>query len=230
MDQHGVSSQKRQSVGRPRIDQELEDLVVRMARENRSWGYDRIVGALNNLGYSISDQTVGNILKRYGLPPAPERKKTTPWREFIRIHIDMLMATDLFTSKARSWCGLLISSLLCFLHIRCDNRRGADMMLHAHMRWMRSFLSWSFNVQTFMERWVRVVKQAMLSRLILCGKGVRRSPLSAFPTDDDRVLIPQGMGKVVRMPAVYARQIGDGPLRHRQQLIGRRHRYDREAA
>src|SRR5262245_54505985 len=67
----------------PVLPKELEDLVIRMARENRSWGYDRIVGALRNLGYRISDQTVGNILKRHGLPPAPERKKTTTWREFI---------------------------------------------------------------------------------------------------------------------------------------------------
>jgi putative transposase len=52
----------RTSIGRPRIAKELENLVVRMARENRSWGYDRIVGALLNLGYRISDQTVGNIL------------------------------------------------------------------------------------------------------------------------------------------------------------------------
>ena len=66
------------------MDQEIEDLVVRMARENRSWGYDRIVGALANLGYTISDQTVGNILKRHGIPPAPERKKTMTWQEFIR--------------------------------------------------------------------------------------------------------------------------------------------------
>jgi hypothetical protein len=53
------------------IEQELEDLVVRMAQENRSWGYDRIVGALANLGYRISDQSVGNILKRHGIPPKP---------------------------------------------------------------------------------------------------------------------------------------------------------------
>ena len=86
------------SVGRPRIGQEIEDLVVRMARENRSWGYDRIVGALANLGYTISDQTVGNILKRHGLPPAPERKRTMTWGEFIRIHMDILMATDFFAS------------------------------------------------------------------------------------------------------------------------------------
>jgi putative transposase len=60
-------SQLPKSVGRPRMAQAIEDLVVRIARENRSWGYDRIVGALANLGYTISDQTVGNILKRHGI-------------------------------------------------------------------------------------------------------------------------------------------------------------------
>ena len=72
-------SQQRKAPGRPTIDQEVEALVVRMARENRAWGYDRIVGALANLGHTVSDQTVGNILKRHGLPPAPERKTTTTW-------------------------------------------------------------------------------------------------------------------------------------------------------
>src|SRR5712692_10395556 len=73
-------SKQRRSPGRPKIDQEVEALVVRMARENRSWGYDRIVGALANLGYTVSDQTVGNILKRHGIAPAPERKTTTTWK------------------------------------------------------------------------------------------------------------------------------------------------------
>src|SRR5712671_4741178 len=90
-------SQQRKAPGRPTIDQELEALVVRMARENRSWGYDRIVGALANLGYMISDQTVGNILKRHGIAPAPERKKTTTWKECIRTHMEVLMAPDFFT-------------------------------------------------------------------------------------------------------------------------------------
>jgi len=57
-------SEQRQSPGRPKINKEVEALVVRMAQENRSWGYDRIVGPLANLGYIISDQTVGNILRR----------------------------------------------------------------------------------------------------------------------------------------------------------------------
>jgi transposase len=92
-------SAQRKSPGRPPIDPELEAFVVRLAQENRSWGYDRIVGALANLGLTVSDQTVGNILKRHGIPPAPERKTTTTWKEFIRTHMEVLVATDFFTAE-----------------------------------------------------------------------------------------------------------------------------------
>src|ERR1700692_1685957 len=68
-------SKNRTSPGRPAIKSELEALIVRFARENSGWGYDRIVGALANLGHSVSDQTVGNILRRYGLAPAPKRSQ-----------------------------------------------------------------------------------------------------------------------------------------------------------
>ena len=92
-------SQHRRYPGRPRLDKEIEQLIVRFAKENRTWGYDRIVGALKNIGYTVSDQTVGNILKRHDLPPAPQRKKTTTWREFIRTHQDLLVGTDFFTAE-----------------------------------------------------------------------------------------------------------------------------------
>jgi putative transposase len=110
------------SVGRPRIDQEIEALVLRMARENRSWGYDRIAGAVANLGYRISDQTVGNILKRHGIPPAPERTKTMTWQEFIRMHMAVLGATEFFSSAVWSSLSLLVASILSFLH--CGLRKG----------------------------------------------------------------------------------------------------------
>ena len=61
-------SKCRKSLGRPLIDAEIECLVVRMARENPCWGYDRIVGAMANLGHKVSDQTVANILKRHDIP------------------------------------------------------------------------------------------------------------------------------------------------------------------
>jgi putative transposase len=81
--------------GRPPIGKEVEDLIVRMAKENRPWGYDRIAGALANLGYEVSDQTVGNVLRGHDMPPAPERKRTTTWADFVRAHLAVLAGTDL---------------------------------------------------------------------------------------------------------------------------------------
>lgn len=76
-------ARRRAYPGRARVSSEIEALVVRFARENRAWGYDRIVGALANLGHQLSDQTAGNILRRHNLAPAPERSRTTIWKEFI---------------------------------------------------------------------------------------------------------------------------------------------------
>ena len=76
-------SRHRSYPGRPRVSPEIEALIVRMAKENGTWGYDRIVGALANLGHHVSDQTVGNVLRRHGIPPAPKRSQTTTprtWR------------------------------------------------------------------------------------------------------------------------------------------------------
>ena len=64
-------SKVRGTHGRPRIDGDMESLVMRMAKENPNWGYDRIAGALANLGHKLSDRTVGNILRRHDVPPAP---------------------------------------------------------------------------------------------------------------------------------------------------------------
>ena len=110
-------SKQRKGLGRPKVDPELEALVARMAQENRAWGYDGIVGALANLGYTVTDQTVGNILKRHGIPPAPERKTTTTWTEFLRTHRDVLVATDFFTAEVWTLGGLVTYYVLCFIHL-----------------------------------------------------------------------------------------------------------------
>jgi hypothetical protein len=91
-------SKLRTSPGRPRIAPELEALIVRFARENSGWGYDRIVGALANLGHLVSDQTVGNILRRYGIQPAaPKRRQNATWKDFIARHMAVLAGTAFFT-------------------------------------------------------------------------------------------------------------------------------------
>jgi putative transposase len=77
----------------------VKQLIIRMASENRDWGYDRIAGAMANRGYVISDQTVSNVVRRNGLPPAPERKRTTPWSVFIRTHLALLEANPHWTRR-----------------------------------------------------------------------------------------------------------------------------------
>ena len=129
-------SKQRKAPGRPRIDPELEALIVRMAQENRSWGYDRIVGALANLGLTVSDQTVGNILKRHGIPPAPERKKTTTWKECIRSHIDVLVATDFFTAEVWTLGGLVTYYVLFFIHLGSRQVQVAGVTPHPNEAWM----------------------------------------------------------------------------------------------
>jgi hypothetical protein len=91
---------KRRAPGRPRTKDEIQQLVVRMATENRAWGYPRIQGALANLGHEIARGTIANILKEHGLEPAPERERKTTWKEFLSRQQDVIVAADFFTIEA----------------------------------------------------------------------------------------------------------------------------------
>jgi putative transposase len=130
-------SKARRGPGRPRIKRDIEQLIVRMARENRDWGYDRIVGALANLGYEVCDQTVGNVLQRHGLLPAPERKRTTTWSAFIRIHLTLLAGTDFFTAEVLTLRGLVTYYVLFFIHLESRRVDIAGITVHPDERWMQ---------------------------------------------------------------------------------------------
>jgi len=238
-------SQQRKALGRPQVDPELEALVVRLAQENRSWGYDRIVGSLRHLGYTISDQTVGNILKRHGIPPAPERKTTTTWKEFIRTHLDVLVATDFFTAEVWTTAGLVTYYVLFFIHLASRKMHVAGMTPHPDERWMvqiarnLTMADWGFlapgqylipdrdskycsafqhmidtagitrvplpprspNLHASAERWVRSVKEEVLSKLILFSERSLRHALTEYMTHYHAERPHQGKGKSVLMPA-----------------------------
>lgn len=91
------SERRKSTIGRPRVRQVIVDLIVKFAKENPTWGYDRIQGALANVGYHISDTTVGNVLKQHGIEPAPNRKLQTTWATFLKAHWDVLAAIDFTT-------------------------------------------------------------------------------------------------------------------------------------
>jgi putative transposase len=212
VDQKCDGAQQRQAPGRPKVDSDLEALVVRMAQENRSWGYDRIVGALTNLGYTISDQTVGNVLKRHGIPPAPERKKTMTWREFIRIYMDMLGATNFFSSEIWTWLRFVISTLLSCICPDCRKIHVANITSYLNAWRMLGWLSWSLDWHAYRESWVGLVKKEMQSRRALCGEGMRRHPLSASIFYDRPEPRSRGMGRVVCLSVVIPYAIRGSPM------------------
>lgn len=108
-----------------------------LVRENRTWGYDRIVGALANLGQAVSDQTVGNVLKRNGLEPVRERRKGTSWREFMRSHMDVLAAVDFFRAEVWTMFGLTTYYVLFFLHLESRRVHIAGITASPDEGWMK---------------------------------------------------------------------------------------------
>jgi putative transposase len=129
-------SKHRRYPGRPPIEPKWEALIVQMARENSGWGYDRIVGALANLGYSVSDQTVGNVLKRHGIAPAPKRSQNTTWKEFLQSHLAVLAGIDFFTVEVLTWRGLVTYYILFLIEIGTRRVCLGGITRHPHAAWM----------------------------------------------------------------------------------------------
>ena len=107
----------RRSPGRPRTADEIEALVVRLAEENRDWGYRRIEGALSHLGHELARSTIAAILERHGIEPAPERSRKTTWKEFLSRHWEMIVATDFFTVEVWTRRGLQRFLVLFFIDL-----------------------------------------------------------------------------------------------------------------
>ena len=84
--------------GRPAIAKEIRELVLRLARENPRWGYERIVGELAGVGVRVSATTVAKILRQAGVFPAGARVQLS-WRKFLRAHADSIIACDFFPSR-----------------------------------------------------------------------------------------------------------------------------------
>jgi hypothetical protein len=125
----------------PQISRDAMDLVVQMARENPSWGYDRIVGALANVGHEISDQSVGNILRRHGIPPASKRSANTTWKDFIAAHMAVLAGVDFFTVEVLTWRGSVTYYILFSWHLETRRVSLAGMTRQPAQEWMEQVAS-----------------------------------------------------------------------------------------
>jgi putative transposase len=125
------SSKRR--VGRPCVMKELEQLIVRFARENQ-WGYLRIQGALSNLGHTVARTTIANVLKRHGLQPAPQRKMT--WAQLLSAHWDVIGAGDFLTVEVWSIVGLIRYHVFFVMDLATRRVQVAGIIHNPYGEWM----------------------------------------------------------------------------------------------
>jgi transposase InsO family protein len=189
-----------------------------MAQENSSWGYDRITGALANLGYDVADQTVGNVLERHGLAPAPKRSQNTTWKEFIGRHMAVIAGIDFFTVEVLTWRGLVTYYILFFIHLESRRVCLAGITRHPDQAWMEQMArnatseSWGYLNQRRYVLHDRDTKFCASFRATLASGGIKpiqlppRSPnLNAYAERWVRSVKEECLAKLILF--------GDGSLR-----------------
>jgi putative transposase len=122
--------------GRPPTEDEIQQLVVRMATENRAWGYGRIQGALANSGHKVGRGTIANILKEHGLEPATERERKTAWKEFLSRRQAVIVAADFFTIEAWTRNGLTRFLVLFLIDLSTRRVEIAGVSRDGNGLWM----------------------------------------------------------------------------------------------
>jgi putative transposase len=183
----------RGKTGRPATRQNIKDLVLRLARENPSWGYRRIHGELAGLGVKIAASTAWEILKNAGIDPAPRRTGPT-WSQFLRSQADAILACDFFTADLLDGTQAYVLAV-----IEHASRRIFGVTLHPTGEW---------TAQQARNLIMDLDEQAHRVRFMIRDRG------SNFTTAFDVVLADAGIRTVLcnvrtpRMNAIAERWIG----------------------
>jgi putative transposase len=128
---------KARRAGRPRTSVDIEQLVLRMARDNPRWGYTRIRGALRNLGHEIGRNTIKRILSKNGIQPAPLRRRGMSWETFLRSHWGTIAAVDFFNVEVLTSVGLIRYFVLFVMDLKTRRIRIAGILPQPNGRWMK---------------------------------------------------------------------------------------------
>jgi putative transposase len=105
-------------LGRPPVEDAVVSLIERMARENQSWGYQRIQGELLKLGHHVEASTISRVLQRLWIPPAPVRGTDTTWRQFLRTQASTMLACDFFHVD----CAVTLQRIYVFFVVEVPSR------------------------------------------------------------------------------------------------------------
>lgn len=128
----------RRGQGRPSKLPETAALVVRLARENPSWGYTRLRDVMRSLGHEIGRTTVASILADHGIEPSPERRRKTSWKSFLKAHWEVLAAMDFFAVEVVTIGGLVRYSVLFAIELSTRKAHIAGITCQPREVWMRN--------------------------------------------------------------------------------------------
>ena len=123
--------------GRPPTEAEVAAaLVLQMARENPTWGYTRIRGALHNLGHALARSTIQSILADGGLEPAPERRTRGSWAPFLKAQWGAVAATDFFSVEVLTWAGVVRYHVFFVIELKTRAVQVAGITHDLHQAWV----------------------------------------------------------------------------------------------
>ena len=217
-------------------------------KNNPTWGYTRLRGALYNLSHEVARSTIKNILLAHGLEPAPERGRRTRWHTFIRSHLGAIAGADFFTVEVLRGFGLvryweqIARNLTDCVDGWLKHKRY--LILDRDPLYTQSFRallkesgvnivrlpSRSPNLNSYAERWIRSVRSECLSRVIPLGERHLRNLISEYVAHFHGERNHQGLGNRLIEPLVANTNSGKSVIRRRERLGGVLNYYYRDAA
>jgi putative transposase len=266
------SSEKRRQ-GRPPKPQHIRDLVVRLAKENTSWGYTRIRDVIFTLGHEIGRTTVRRILAEDGIEPVSERCKHMPWATFLKAHWGAIAAMDFFKVEVMTLTGPVRYTVLVVMDLKTRRVQVAGIVREAYEKWLIQIVRHltdavdgfligktyvimdrdpaftarvrdmlrdaganpvrlprrSPNLNAFIERFIRSIKEECLDRVIPLGEAHLRELIREYMLHYHVERPHQGLGGRLIQPT--DRHGAHGPLVRRERLGGLlNYCYYREAA